>query len=272
MRTNSLDRVLVYSTSPDQLILSVLSYISPDPQPAGHYARLRMLYDFSVDGRYQQQVELLRPLTCWAMRLRLLSWVWERPESPLPWSPGATILASKLSTLANALHADVFLATSVKYFCTFPCPGSGLIHVLRGIMTVHLSWNKSSFPPFVKCLESLPNLHTVEVGWVECSVTTLLKDALKGVKLPQIRSLILPSSAHPLLQHCHDVEDVVYVVRRETTVSDEFLRALASKQGSKVRRLAIPLTLWVNLSRKRSITLHDHRVNTMTDRPRRQYS
>ena len=117
-------------------------------------------------------------------------------------------------------------------------------------MTVHLSWDNSSFPPFVKCLESLPNLHTLEIGWVGCPVTILLKTAFKGVKLPQIRTLILSSSAHPLLQHCHDVEDVVYVVRRETTVSDEFLRALASKQGSKVRRLAIPLTLWVNLSRK----------------------
>ena len=145
---------------------------------------------------------------------------------------------------------------------------------LRRIRTVHFSWNKSTFPPFIKCLESLLNLHTLEIGWVECSVTTSLRDALKGVKLPQIRTLILPPSAYPLLQHCRNVEDVVHIVRgeSETAVSDEFLRTLASKQGSNVRRLAIPLILWADLSCRRFITLHNHGVNTITDRPRRQYS
>ena len=88
-----------------------------------------MVYDLWVDGHYQQQVAFLRLLTmtCWAMRLRLLQWAWERLESPPPWSPGTTILASKLPTLARVSHADMFLATSVKYFRALLCPTSGLI-------------------------------------------------------------------------------------------------------------------------------------------------
>ena len=40
---------------------------------------------------------------------------------------------------------------------------------------------------------------------------------LTRVKLPKIRTLITPPAAHPLLRHCHSVEDVVYVVVTDET-------------------------------------------------------
>ena len=124
-------------------------------------------------------------------------------------------------------------------------------------MTVHFPWKDylwknfpwtgSIIPLFVKCLESLPNLHTLEMKSAE-GTTTPLHKALKGVKLPQIKTLILPPAAHPLLQHCWDVEEVVCVVRRDTAHSGEFLGSLASNRDSKVMRLTIPLVLWDNPS------------------------
>ena len=206
------------------------------------------MYDFWIEDHHQQRMQFLRPLsmTCKAMRSRFLPWVWERLELPPPWSPGTMVLSKKLTALANALHADISLATNVMYFCAPSLPRSRLIHALRRFMTVHLGLGWSTSFPFVKCLKSLPNLHTLEIGWVEYSVTTLLKDALKGVKLPQIKTLILPPPAHPLLQHCCNVEDVVCVVGCETKSSDGFLRSLTSKRDSKVKRLAIPLVLWPN--------------------------
>ena len=117
-------------------------------------------------------------------------------------------------------------------------------------MKVHLLPYGSTLPSFVKCLEALPNLHTVEIGWADGAITASLKTALKRVKLPQIKSLILPPAAHPLLRHCRDVEDVVCVVKDKTTTSDEFLGSLTSNRNSKVKRLAIPLVLWSNPSRK----------------------
>ena len=118
-------------------------------------------------------------------------------------------------------------------------------------MTAFFPWNGSTLPLFVKCLDSLPNLHTLEIGSPANDYnTTLLRNALKRVELPQIKTLILPLAAHPLLQRCHNVEDVVYVGGHGGLPSDEFLESLASNRDSKVKQLAIPLILWVNPSRR----------------------
>ena len=82
------------------------------------------------------------------------------------------------------------------------------------------------------------------------SRTTPLRSALKGVKLPQIKTLIIPPAAYPLLQHCRDVEDVAWVVGRQEKSSDKLLSSLAPNRHSKVKRLVIPLAPQVDLSRK----------------------
>ena len=105
-------------------------------------------------------------------------------------------------------------------------------------------------PKFVKCLESLPNLHTLEIGRADGDITTSLEKALKHVELPQIKLLILPPAVHPLLRHCRNVEDVVYVVVNKAILTDEFLGSLASNQDSKVKHLTIPLVSSGNPSRK----------------------
>jgi len=63
--------------------------------------------------------------------------------------------------------------------------------------------------------------------------------ALKHIELPQIKILILPSAAHPLLNHCPNVKDVDWVVGDRPMASEEFLGSLASVWDSKVKRLAI---------------------------------
>ena len=118
-------------------------------------------------------------------------------------------------------------------------------------MTVLRISNSSAFTEFIKCLESLPNLHTLEIARADDPrTTTPLAKALKRVKLPQIMTLIIPPTAHPLLRHCRNVEDVVYVVGEDATSSDEFLVSLTSNLGSRVKRLAIPLVSWSDPSRK----------------------
>ena len=83
-------------------------------------------------------------------------------------------------------------------------------------MTISLTHIKTSFPLFVKCLESFPNLHTLSIVSVGDYITAPLKNALEGIELPQIKSLILPPAAYPLLQHCRNVEDVAFAVGRQT--------------------------------------------------------
>ena len=128
-------------------------------------------------------------------------------------------------------------------------------------MTVHLSLDRAIVPPFVECLESLPNLHTLEIKWVDNNtITTSLENALENLELPQIKTLILPLGAYPLLRHCYNVEDVVYLVGLENLPPDNFLVALASIPDSKVKRLAVPLVLWADLPRKWFSIPLNHRV------------
>ena len=72
---------------------------------------------------------------------------------------------------------------------------------------------------------------------------------LKGINLPQIKTLILPPAAHPLLQHCRDVENIICMVDG-TVPYKEFHRSLPSGRRSKVKRLAIPLVFWDNPTRR----------------------
>lgn len=107
---------------PDELILSILSYISPDPpRSTSDHAWFRIQHSWRVDDYLQQRVEFLRPLsmTCRAMRLRFLPWIWERLELPPPhdWGPRGVNFGKKFNAIANVLHVDAFMATSVKCFC-----------------------------------------------------------------------------------------------------------------------------------------------------------
>ena len=110
---------------PDELILSILSHMSPDPSPSGHYARFRMPYSVGMSDCHNQRVDFLRPLsaTCRAMRLRLLPWDWERLEMPqrVGWAlQGQTV--QRLNTIVNGPYAGTFLATNLKYFCALLRP------------------------------------------------------------------------------------------------------------------------------------------------------
>ena len=116
---------------------------------------------------------------------------------------------------------------------------------------MYFMWDTKVFPLFVECLKSLPNLHTLSIGYTGDSNTAPLEDALKGAELPQIKALILDPAAYPLLRHCRNAEDVVCAIRNITGPSGaEFLKSLMSDPDSKLKRLTIPLALLPNPPRK----------------------
>jgi len=111
-------------------------------------------------------------------------------------------------------------------------------------------WNNATVPKFVRCLQSLPNLHTLEIGQVDYYPTPLLMNVLGHFELPQIKTLILHPTAYLLLSRCRNVEDVVYVFWGEAILFDELCGSFASNQDSRVKRLTIPLIPYKNPSRK----------------------
>jgi hypothetical protein len=106
---------------PDELVLSVLSHVSTDPGLTGQYARFRFQYNMDASDYHQRRVAFLLPLsmTCRAMRLRLLPWIWERTEAFLgDWEK----LVRRHETIMGALRADPGLGMNVKYFCPLIYP------------------------------------------------------------------------------------------------------------------------------------------------------
>ena len=147
----------------------------------------------------------------------------------------------------------------------FFVPGLELIRVLSSVMTMRSLWDMA-IPTFIKCLQSLPNLHTLEIGFMDYRPRpSLFKNMLKNVKLPQVKTLVLPTVAHPLIKRCPNVEDVDWVIADQNTISDEFLGSLTSNRDSKIKRLAIPLVLRGNPSSKRSSNMQDHKARKVTD-------
>jgi hypothetical protein len=98
---------------PNELILSVLSYVSPDPGPTSHYERFRFSFYMHPKNYHAERVEFLLPLsmTCRAMRLRLLPWIWERIEGS-----SRKGFKRRPEPIVGALRADPGLAMNVKYF------------------------------------------------------------------------------------------------------------------------------------------------------------
>ena len=65
-------------------------------------------------------------MTCRAMRLRLLPWVWGRLELPQQvYGLVQEWTVQRLSIILNGPHTDGFLASGVKYFCALLCPRIG---------------------------------------------------------------------------------------------------------------------------------------------------
>jgi len=112
---------------PDELILSILSHISPDPHLTGNYARYCVQYCMEINDDHRRRMRILRRLsmTCKAMRLRLLPWIWDLIQ-PLRHEPSYDGRRSWVSwafatTTWWVAFTDRSLATRVKYLCALPC-------------------------------------------------------------------------------------------------------------------------------------------------------
>ena len=112
---------------PDELFLSILSHISPDPHLTGPYARFCVQYCMKISDGHQERIKFLRPLskTCRAMRLRLLPWIWDhiQPSQGYYDRDGVRWISWKFTAIARAVCADMSLATRIKYphvlFCSW---------------------------------------------------------------------------------------------------------------------------------------------------------
>jgi ABC-type arginine transport system permease subunit len=64
---------------------------------------------------------------------------------------------------------------------------------------------------YVRAIEALPNLHTLQVIHTHCKITTALKDSFAGRVFPKVQTVALPGHAHDILRSCPEVRKIICV-------------------------------------------------------------
>ena len=60
-------------------------------------------------------------------------------------------------------------------------------------------------PKFSSLLQQLPNLHTLHILHAHTAISKALREGFTGIRLPQIRHLILPGYCHEIVKCCPGV-------------------------------------------------------------------
>ncbi|CAE6521385.1 unnamed protein product [Rhizoctonia solani] len=63
-------------------------------------------------------------------------------------------------------------------------------------------------PPFVRLLQTLPNIQALEIPHAHGSITSILKSHFEGNTFPTIRRVVMPTCAHEILRCCPGIQDV----------------------------------------------------------------
>jgi len=64
-------------------------------------------------------------------------------------------------------------------------------------------------PAYVRTMEALPNLHTLQIVRTHAKITTALRDAFAGRIFPNVQTVALPGHAHNILRSCPEVRKII---------------------------------------------------------------
>lgn len=134
------------------------------------------------------------------------------------------------------LESGGICAVCIKFVseCSI-CPAHIMLLELSSIVNVGIVPNSGAvFSAFAKCLQSLPNLHTLQIGGIIGPVEMPIKTAFKGYRFPQIRTVVFPTLAHHILSSCPQVRNVTCTGHHQ----DKVVNVIA-KRCKKVEALCI---------------------------------
>jgi len=224
---------------PDELFLEIFASF-PILKWSDLYYRYSHTWYTPIPDFYGERTQALSALsvTCRAMRYRFLGEVWERSLMCLKMWRQNDQIPARLQLQCRTLTSDRRLAAYIR--CVSRDSNTSCFPVylsLQRVMTVDLACDgtETILESFARCLAVLPNLHTLEVISMGTHYSEPLCRALKGVRLPQIRTLILPCTSHSLLRHCPNVDDLTCTPFRPDR---EFVESLAIGR-QKLKRFAV---------------------------------
>ncbi|KAF8646023.1 hypothetical protein AX16_007448 [Volvariella volvacea WC 439] len=192
---------------PVELFNEILSYFPEIPIPTTTIYYTPLLSPVTLE-----RSDALRALsqTCRSFREVLLPLLWQRLD------------ASAIRFTTTAQDADTFRRHEIptNWYLgisqALERKSLGLLqnpqfaaHVQLVNVTITRCSTSTVLPAFVRCLESLPNVHTLQIVHAHTQMTSHFKDHFEGHILSTIRTVVLPSHAHNVLRCCPEARKVV---------------------------------------------------------------
>ncbi|KAJ7686694.1 hypothetical protein B0H17DRAFT_1204118 [Mycena rosella] len=157
--------------------------------------------DPSLPLEYHERSDSLRALsqTCHALRLTFLPILWEC------WNACVEVRAPTSSPTFWKALGDQLKRSSVRL-----AREPELLSYIRTVNVILTRYSSAEvIPPFARCLNRMPNMHTLQIVHAHTAMTTHLKNGFANTSLPTVRKIILPSWAHEVLRCCPEVTHVI---------------------------------------------------------------
>ncbi|KAJ7434656.1 hypothetical protein FB451DRAFT_1310994 [Mycena latifolia] len=141
---------------------------------------------------YWTRPKTLRALsqTCRTLRSIFIPLLWEHVEAGTSWPPITSVIIKRCNGLIKSENQHL------------------AIHVRVFSVSVPMHRSTKIAPVLAQCLQSLPNLHTLHVPYVEGKLGKTFTAAFKNIQLPTVKTIILPCYAHAILEATPNVRDV----------------------------------------------------------------
>ncbi|TFK69229.1 hypothetical protein BDN72DRAFT_840707 [Pluteus cervinus] len=192
-----------------EVFMEILSYFPASPIPT----RVSMAL---LPPSSTERTEILRALsqTCQSFRDIFLDMLWQRVEvCTVKVAFAKTGMSGKSYMVAGEDPAGAWYIAISDLLLTI-CKGlvanpsyAPRVQIFNAAITRCNS--EAVLGSLVRCLKSLPNLHTLQIYRAHTQMTTHFKITFEGHLLPQIRTIILPTYAHNVLRCCPNVTTVV---------------------------------------------------------------
>ncbi|KDR72797.1 hypothetical protein GALMADRAFT_101124 [Galerina marginata CBS 339.88] len=174
--------------------MEIVSYFKALPIP------MTLVYGHYLPSDYLERTDTLRALsqTCRLWRNTFFPLLWQRLETCATHSQSG----AWYQVFGESLIRKSFLVTENPEIAA---------HVRS--MSVILSRYSTStvLPAFIRAIEALPSLTTLQILSAHHKMTTSLKKAFEGHVFPQVKTVVVPSYAHNILRSCPEVKRVICI-------------------------------------------------------------
>ncbi|KAF8126620.1 hypothetical protein EV363DRAFT_1348102 [Boletus edulis] len=226
---------------PDDVLLEIVSHLPTLDDHPRHTSFKRPRLQHVIPSTILVRTSTLRALSQTSRLLRscCLAMAWQNVELC-----GEKLLKYNMP-FYDAFGAAIETAIRVLEACPY------LLPFIQTVSVMLTSYRYTEIiPEFAACLATLPNLSAIHVVHTEYKLMTAIRNAFRGIRLPSVRRISLPSLAHEIIRSCPNVEEVVCLADNYEG-GGRIVQSLAECKCYHVRMvkgICAPLTRLINIA------------------------